>query len=139
MSTGQPLTDTDRWDWLVLLREEALRALKASSSGVVVTCSALKRKYRDVFRVASYHDSSIKVHFIFLNANVGSLMDRVRLRTNHFVKDNMVATQIECLEMPQIDELDVLSVDASGTSKEVQQLALAVVKYKLRSNDSTEG
>ncbi|KAK3686983.1 hypothetical protein LTR37_019285 [Vermiconidia calcicola] len=129
MANGQPLTDADRWDWLILLREEAISALKKSpsSAGVVVTCSALKRKYRDVIRIATYHDPSVRVHFVFLSASETALMDRVRARKNHYMKDSMVRSQFESLETPTEEERDVLSVDASGTSVEVQRLALETV------------
>jgi gluconokinase len=137
MANGQPLTDADRWDWLILLRDSALKTLTSNaSSGVIVTCSALKRKYRDVIRIASYHDSSIKVHFVFLSASETLLMDRVRARKDHYMKDYMVRSQFESLETPMKDEVDVLSVDASGTSSEVQQLALGVVGEALE-KDST--
>jgi gluconokinase len=138
MADGHPLTDADRWDWLITLREESLRTLRntsapagTDSTGVIVTCSALKRKYRDVIRIAAYHDPSVRVHFVFLSASEALLMDRVRARQNHYMKDYMVHSQIESLETPQSDEVDVLSVDASGTSGEVQQLALRVVKEVL--------
>ena len=132
MANGQPLTDADRWDWLILLREEAISALKKSTSaGVIVTCSALKRKYRDVIRIATYHDPTVRVHFVFLSASQALLMDRVRARKNHYMKDYMVASQFESLETPKEDEVDVLSVDASGTSLEVQELALSVVNKVL--------
>ena len=102
MANGQPLTDADRWDWLILLREEAISNLKKSqSAGVIVTCSALKRKYRDVIRVANYHDPSVRVHFVFLSASQALLMDRVRARKNHYMKDYMVASQFESLEHRQ--------------------------------------
>lgn len=58
-------------------------------------------------------------------------MDRVRSRKNHYMKDYMVRSQFESLETPQEDEIDVLSVDASGNSREVQELSLAVVKKAL--------
>lgn len=135
MADGKPLTDADRWDWLVLLREEALKALK-SSDGVIVTCSALKRKYRDVMRIASYHHPEIKVHFVFLKASEAALMDRVRARQNHYMKDYMVRSQFESLETPTEDEDDVLAVDASGTSVEVQKLALAVVEKEMNSDSA---
>ena len=138
MADGQPLTDTDRWDWLILLREQAISSLKKSgSTGVIVTCSALKRKYRDVIRIASYHDPSVQVHCVFLSASEALLMDRVRARKNHYMKDYMVHSQFESLETPTADEVDVLSVDASGTSTEVQQLALGVVN-KVLSNDASK-
>jgi len=133
MADGQPLTDADRWDWLISLREAAISTLEKdpSSSGVIVTCSALKRKYRDVIRIASYHDTRVRVHFVFLSASESLLMDRVRARKNHYMKDYMVHSQFESLETPQEDEIDVLSVDASGNSREVQELSLVAVKKAL--------
>lgn len=58
MASGTPLTDEDRWDWLLTLRQASINALSRTSSssthkpprGVVVTCSALKKSYRDVLR-----------------------------------------------------------------------------------------
>ena len=133
MRNGHPLTDADRWDWLIELRQQAIKSLSASNtSGVVVTCSALKRKYRDVIRVAAYHDPSIKVNFIFLNASESILMDRVRARKNHYMKDYMVHSQFESLEAPQTDEVDVLSVDAAGTEVEVQELSKTVMEKVLK-------
>lgn len=126
MANNQPLTDADRWDWLIVLREEAVKALH-DSSGVIITCSALKRKYRDVMRVASYNDSAIRVHFIFLNVSEELLFKRVKARQNHYMKDSMVRSQLASLETPTPDEVDVLRVDASGDSKEVQKLAAAAL------------
>ncbi|GIZ40326.1 hypothetical protein CKM354_000367000 [Cercospora kikuchii] len=138
MAEGKPLTDADRWDWLVLLREESVKALQNSSSdGVIVTCSALKRKYRDVIRIAAYHHPEIQVHFVFLKASEALLMDRVRARQNHYMKDYMVHSQFESLETPTKDETDVLAVDASGTSKEVQDLALKVVEQEMTRDSSS--
>ena len=136
MSNGAPLTDADRWAWLDLLREESLRALTTSSggtygSGVIVTCSALKRSYRDIFRKILSSNPTVKVHFIFLSARKDLLVDRVRARRNHYMKEHMVETQIECLEMPQGDEVDVVSVDTFGTTREVQEIVVAVVKQML--------
>lgn len=146
MAQGQPLTDADRWDWLVTLREESVKTLRASSSsssaaaaaaaaadGVIVTCSALKRKYRDVIRIAAYHHPEIRVHFVFLKATEALLMERVRARQNHYMKDYMVHSQFESLETPTQDETDVLAVDASGTSTQVQELALRIVKQEMAS------
>lgn len=130
MADGLPLTDADRWDWLILLRQEALKSLQ-KAEGVIVTCSALKRKYRDVLRIAHYHDPNVHVHFIFLCASEALLIDRVRARKGHYMKDTMVHSQFESLEAPQADEFDVLSIDASGTSEEVRDLARNVVNRTL--------
>ncbi|KAK4905540.1 hypothetical protein LTR49_025171 [Elasticomyces elasticus] len=169
MSQGQPLTDADRWDWLILCREQCLstlhsptpspitststttttetpsrRSSQAPPEGVILTCSALKRKYRDVLRVAAYHNPNISIHFVFLSASESVLMDRVRARQNHYMKDYMVHSQFQSLEAPQGGELDegasetviagsgkrgdVLCVDAGGEAKEVQRWALNAVK-----------
>ena len=127
MAAGHPLTDADRWDWLITLRQTAIESLE-DSRGVIVTCSALKRKYRDVMRVASYHHPEIRVNFVFLKATEAVLMDRVRARQNHYMKDYMVHSQFESLEAPVADETDVLAVEAAGTPVEVQKLAESVVQ-----------
>ncbi|KAG7006688.1 hypothetical protein G7Y79_00013g034600 [Physcia stellaris] len=123
MSTNQPLTDADRWDWLITLREEAAARLLPSSKsatrphdGVVVTCSALKRKYRDVVRIAAYNDQNVLVHFIYLRANEDVLMARM-----------------EMLEEPDKEEQrrDVLEVDCGPSLTEVQKLALKTIREAL--------
>lgn len=133
MAAGHPLDDIDRWDWLIALREHALAALQ-THPGVILTCSALKRKYRDVIRIASYHNPLVSVNFIYLMASEAILIDRVKTRQDHYMKDSMVHSQIETLEAPMSDEQDILSVDASGTSLEVQKLAIAVVHKAMDSS-----
>ncbi|KAK1822024.1 hypothetical protein LTR12_003548 [Friedmanniomyces endolithicus] len=136
MANGQPLTDADRWDWLILLREQALLTLTtkpATPSTTTTSTPTLKRRYRDVLRIAAYRRADLKVHFVFLQASEAVLMDRVRGRQGHYMKDYMVHSQFQSLEAPQRDELegvtgDVLSVDAGGESREVQRLALGVVR-----------
>jgi gluconokinase len=147
MARGEPLTDADRWDWLILLRDEAIATLQNqptttqttnpstspnAPSGVILTCSALKRKYRDIIRIASLQHPSIRVHFVFLKASEALLMDRVRARKNHYMKDYMVRSQFESLEAPAADEGDVLGVEAGGSSEEVKELAVGVVEGIMR-------
>lgn len=140
MSQGHPLTDQDRWDWLINLREAAASRIlpsKTSSTkahdGVVVTCSALKRRYRDVIRIAAYNDNDIVVHFIFLRANEDVLMARVSGRTGHYMKSTMVRSQIELLEEPDMQEQgkDVLEVDCGGSLTEVQKKVVKTVRQVL--------
>lgn len=127
MSSGIPLTDADRWDWLTALRDESVRRISAGSEGVVLTCSALKRKYRDVIRVAAYFDHNVLVHFIFLDATQELLLDRVSRRKGHYMGANMVASQFEILERPTKDETDVITVDVSQTMEDVKTYALSKV------------
>ena len=144
MARGEPLTDADRWDWLILLRDTAIATLSQPTTdqtpitttnqpqSVILTCSALKRKYRDILRLATLKPPNIAVHFIFLRASEALLMDRVRARKNHYMKDYMVRSQFESLEAPAEDEEDVLGVEAGGSSEEVRELAGRVVEGVLR-------
>ncbi|KAL1882738.1 hypothetical protein VTK73DRAFT_1258 [Phialemonium thermophilum] len=125
MSNGIPLTDADRWDWLIALREEAIRKLEAGNEGVVVTCSALKRKYRDVIRVAPYFIPHLRLHFIYLHAPEELLLQRVLARKNHYMGANMVHSQFSVLEPPFPDEKDVISIDVSPPVEEVLAEVLA--------------
>lgn len=120
MASNIPLTDADRWDWLVILREETIKAL-AQANGVVVTCSALKRKYRDEFRVVVYNHRSAKLHFIFLQAPEAVLQQRVAARQGHYMKSSMVSSQFANLEAAEADEMDMYPVDVSVSEAEVQQ------------------
>ncbi|MCJ1336044.1 hypothetical protein MMC09_001319 [Bachmanniomyces sp. S44760] len=140
MAHNIPLTDIDRWDWLIILREAAVRRLQRSSSsstkphdGVVVTCSALKRKYRDVIRIAAYEDHNVAVHFIYLRADEEVLMKRVQARKGHYMKNSMVHSQMEALEEPDSRERgrDVLEVDCAPSLTEVQKRVVQTVREAL--------
>ena len=121
MTAGTPLTDADRWDWLTRLRDEAMKHVAGGSEGVVLACSALKRKYRDVIRVAAYHNPMIKVHFLYLDASEEIILQRVAARKDHYMGANMVHSQFSILERPQVDEEDIMSVDVSRTMEDVVQ------------------
>jgi gluconokinase len=134
MAHNIPLTDADRWDWLILLREAAIERLSSNTSpppaGVVVTCSALKHKYRDVIRVAAYDHPSVKIHFVYLRADEEVLLQRVTERKGHYMKSSMVHSQFEMLEEPDA-EWDALAIDCAASPPEVQKKVLAVVRSKL--------
>ena len=133
MEAGIPLNDEDRWDWLILLRDQALKDLKNGSKGVVITCSALKKKYRDVIRTARLYDEdpNANVHFVYLRADKKTLLARVRARQDHYMKDDMVESQFAALEEPDEIECrqlkDVEIVDVENTIQDVQRLAMNAV------------
>ncbi|EAW10634.1 gluconokinase [Aspergillus clavatus NRRL 1] len=137
MGNGIPLTDEDRWDWLISLRKAAIDALSPSQannyhppSGVVVACSALKQKYRDVMRVAAYGTPSVQIHFVYLKLAEDVLIQRVTQRESHYMKSGMVQSQLQALEEPQ-GEWDALTVNADGPREQVQQAVLDLVSQKL--------
>jgi len=132
MASGSPLTDEDRWDWLITLREAAIEKLQASNS-VIVTCSALKRKYRDVIRVANYEHPTVQVHFVYLKVDESTLQARVAARVGHYMKENMVHSQMATLEEPEEElEWDVLQVDVREDKEAVKIRALELVQEKLK-------
>lgn len=139
MTAGKPLNDADRWDWLIQLRQAAVETLKddptgnnrIAPSGVVVTCSALKSKYRDVMRVAAYN-YPVRIHFIYLRADAQTLMQRVGNRKDHYMKADMVQSQLEMLEEPDSSsEWDALSIDCAASPDKVLALVIQAVRDKL--------
>jgi len=132
MAKGIPLSDADRWDWLTRLREESVSKIQAGAQGVVLTCSALKRKYRDVIRVAPYYSRDVLVHFVYLHAREEVLIARVQARQGHYMGANMVHSQCSILEAPGKEETDVISVDVSGSIEEVEAEALAKIREAVK-------
>jgi len=129
MAKGHSLTDADRWDWLITLRRQAVAHL-ATANAVIVTCSALKHKYRDVIRVANYEHPTVQIHFLYLKVDERTLQDRVAARVGHYMKEGMVHSQMTALEEPD-EEWDVLPVDVRGDREGVQRAALEAVRGKL--------
>jgi gluconokinase len=138
MSAGIPLTDADRWDWLIALRSAATTLLSTASAGnasppagVVVACSALKKKYRDVMRVAAYGSPNVRIHFVYLKLDPVVLYQRVSARQAHYMKPGMVESQLRDLEEPGVGEWDALTVDVKGTMGDVQREVMSVVGGEL--------
>ncbi len=137
MANGIPLTDIDRWDWLTALREESLRQLASGAEGVVLTCSALKRKYRDVIRVAPYYSHDVVLHFIYLHAPESVLLERVGARQGHYMGANMVHSQFSILEPPTAEETDVISIDVSRSMDDILRETLDKVLQKVDETTSS--
>lgn len=91
MSQGIALDDEDREDWLGSLGEQ----LQASPQGVALTCSSLKRKYRDRLRQASPG-----LRFVFLDLSREAALARVAARASHFFSASLVDSQFAALESP---------------------------------------
>jgi gluconokinase len=98
MREAVPLTDADRWPWLdaIAARLDAWR--DAGSSGIV-TCSALKRVYRD--RLASGRPN---VRFIYLKGGPDLIRPRLVNRLGHFMPPDLLDSQFAALEEPMADE-----------------------------------
>lgn len=115
MSAGEPLTDDDRWPWL-----QRLAAELAGDERIVVACSALKRRYRDVLRTAD------GVRFVFLDVDRDTAHARAEHRVGHFMGAGMVASQFDALEPPADHEGDVAVVDADADADVADTVDAAV-------------
>jgi gluconokinase len=125
MSHGEPLTHQDRFGWLQALREHTIHHPKGPGTDhLVVTCSALKRQYRDLLRQGSEDAGDLRVHFLHLDAPEEVLTQRAAARKGHFAGSSLVHSQFEALERPGKDEKDVLTVSVDQTVDEVQKEAL---------------
>ncbi|SOC45453.1 gluconate kinase (SKI family) [Rhizobium subbaraonis] len=113
MSKGVPLTDADRWPWLERIGER-LRDATASEQGIVVSCSALKRAYRDRLRSAAGSGLS----FVFLSGSRALLLERMGERKGHFMPACLLDSQLAALEDPS-GEPDVATVDIDASVADV--------------------
>jgi gluconokinase len=96
MSAGVPLTDADRWPWL-----DAIGAWldRHAETGGVVTCSALKRAYRDRLLAGR-----LKVRLLYLHGPAELVMARQAARVGHFMPASLMASQYATLEPPTAEE-----------------------------------
>ncbi|MGD0123013.1 MAG: gluconokinase [Candidatus Limnocylindrales bacterium] len=111
MRSGEPLTDDDRRPWLNSLAAwigEREAANGGRGENAIVTCSALKRSYRDLLR-----RDHASVRFIHLSAPAAALDIRLRGRRGHYMPPALLASQMEALEPLEPDEPgDVVSTEA---------------------------
>jgi len=112
MRAGVPLTDEDRWPWL-----EAVTAVMddhiAAGRSAVITCSALKRSYRDLLLTGRP-----TACLVFLDAGRDLLAARLAARHGHFFRADLLDSQLATLESPQPGER-VLTVPAVGPADQV--------------------
>ncbi len=108
MRLGEPLTDADRAPWLAAIAAWIDGWLRGGVDGVV-TCSALKRLYRD--RLAAGRPSLV---FVYLDGSPSVLAERVSKRAGHFMPAALLGSQLATLEPPAPDE-NAIIVDADQT------------------------
>jgi gluconokinase len=116
MRSGSPLSDEDRAAWLDTLAAQ----LQSHGDGVVLTCSALRRRYRDRLRAAAPG-----LRFVFLDLTQEQARERVAARPAHVFPVSLVASQFETLEDPR-DEPGVLRLDAT---RDLSELGQSVVDW----------
>lgn len=117
MASGTPLVDDDRWPWLRMIGEWIQGEVDAGRSAIV-TCSALRRAYRDVLR-----EGRPQVCFLHLVAGEDLVADRLSHRKNHYMPSSLLHSQYDTLEPLGADESGVV-VSVDGSAAEVIHRAL---------------
>jgi len=124
MRSGVALTDADRRSWLSTLAAEL-----ANLPHAILTCSALKRSYREQLRAAAPG-----LRFVFLDLSEAAALERVAQRPAHLFPPTLVASQFATLERPE-GEAGVLCVDATLAPADLLNQVLAWLGHSI--NDKT--
>jgi gluconokinase len=122
MAAGHPLDDADRWPWLAKVSQWIADRTDAGRPGVI-TCSALKRSYRDVLRAEH-------VVFVYLAGTREQIASRLAARHGHFMPAALLDSQFAALEPPAPDEaaitVDLASQPTTETDVIIARLGLTV-------------
>ena len=118
MSHGIALTDEDRWPWLDTVGR-AMADVLAGNGSVVVSCSALKKAYRDRLRSSA----GGKLAFVFLKGSRELLMSRMAAREGHFMPVSLLDSQLATLEDPS-GEAGVVTLDIDASIDAIVASAL---------------
>jgi carbohydrate kinase (thermoresistant glucokinase family) len=110
MAAGQPLSEQERGPWLRAIRAWIDERVSRQEPGVV-SCSALKRAYRDALRTP-------QVQFVYLRGEHAQIAERLAARVGHFFKPQLLDSQFELLEEPDADE-QVIAVSIADSPSEI--------------------
>jgi len=114
MAAGIPLGDDDRWPWLRRLRDW-MTDQATLGHDTVLTCSALRRAYRDVLR-----ETHGRARFVHLSGDRRLVVERVAQRSGHFMPTQLLASQYQTLEPLDADE-DGVTVTVDAPPDEIVQ------------------
>ena len=123
MRSGTPLNDADRWPWLERIGARLADAQR-SPAGMVLSCSALKKAYRERIRAACPG-----VRFVFLDGDPELIRTRMTARQGHYMPAGLLDSQLRTLERPGGDESDVYRVEIDAPLE--RQVALALAAFRL--------
>ncbi len=122
MRAGIPLSDQDRWPWLRIITAWMDERI-AHGESAVVTCSALKRAYRDVL-LGGRPDARM----VFLSVDRDEVARRLAARHGHFFPERLLGTQFAALEPPQPGEPGVTVVASGDDPADTVAAIIAVVR-----------
>jgi gluconokinase len=120
MHSGHPLTDEDRRPWLQSIGAW-IEAREQAGESAVVTCSALRRAYRDLLR-----HGRPNVRFLHVTVPPEVIRDRIERRTDHFMPASLLASQLDTLEPLQPDEPAAIVVNEGPPAEVVDRAVTAL-------------
>ncbi|KAI8048262.1 shikimate kinase [Thamnidium elegans] len=135
MAAGYPLQDDDRWPWLREIRDHLTKKalevkdldLQSKNRVVVVTCSSLKKVYRDILRQVPTDIGTVV--FVYLKGSQELLLKRIQSRQGHFMPASMLQSQLDILEEPKEEEEAVIIADIIPTPDiEAEHIICAAVE-----------
>ncbi|MBD0671582.1 gluconokinase [Streptomyces sp. CBMA156] len=121
MSAGTPLDDQDRAPWLRAIGAWLKERTEAGTGGVV-TCSALKHRYRETLRAACPG-----AFFLHLSGGHELVEDRLSHRTGHFMPSSLLDSQYAALEPLEADERGAV-LDVGPSPEELVEMAVALLR-----------
>jgi gluconokinase len=130
MSAGTPLTDEDRQPWLETISTWIVEHVMADVPGII-TCSALKRRYRDILRERN-------VVFVYLSGSKELIGRRLSARLDHYMPPSLLDSQVDALEPPEPDERAVI-IDAGRSPAEEAAEVVKILGLEPRPGSSTLG
>ncbi|MEZ2388998.1 gluconokinase [bacterium RCC_150] len=114
MHAGHPLSDEDRWPWLDTIAAWIRERTEAGRPGII-TCSALKKRYRDILRGEN-------VVFVFLQGSKEKISDRLASRHGHYMPASLLESQFEALEEPTQDENYISLCVSASPAEEANEI-----------------
>ena len=117
MSHGIPLTDADRAPWLAAIHARILDRFERGQD-LVVGCSALKQRYRTVLA------DGVPITWVYLKGSFELIRSRLKHRSGHFMKADMLASQFDALEEPS----DALVIDVSAPPSVIVERILSQLR-----------
>jgi carbohydrate kinase (thermoresistant glucokinase family) len=130
MRSGTPLTDADRLPWLRKIADE-IDGWRARGECGVLTCSALKRSYRDII-IGDRHD----VVLVYLKGSYDLIHQRIAARHEHFMPVALLDSQFATLEEPTPDENPII-LDIGGKPAEIAHEILRQLEARQRKTDGS--
>jgi len=112
MSSGQPLVDEDRKEWLIRINQ---LAIEHRHTGAIIACSALKKNYRSLIRAGMGNC----IAFVFLDGSFDLIKSRLEERKGHFMPISLLQSQFDTLEPPSKEITVSIEAEPNAIVKEI--------------------